>query len=51
MAHTVTLKVRLGDGEHVNPSLHLFGGGEKTRHGSRSCGGEHRRETRMNRGD
>jgi PIN domain nuclease of toxin-antitoxin system len=25
----VTLKVRLGDGEHVNPGMHLFGGGEK----------------------
>jgi hypothetical protein len=27
----VTLKVRLGDGEHVNPSVHLFGGGGKVR--------------------
>jgi hypothetical protein len=26
----VTLKVRLGDGEHVNPSLHLFQEGEKS---------------------
>jgi hypothetical protein len=26
----VTLKIRLGDGEHVNPDMHLFGGGRKT---------------------
>ena len=29
----VTLKVRLGDGEHVNPGVHLFQEGEKSRHG------------------
>jgi hypothetical protein len=26
----VTLKVRLGDGEHVNPAVHLFQEGEKS---------------------
>ena len=26
----VTLKVRLGDGEHVDPGLHLFQEGEKS---------------------
>ena len=26
----VTLKVRLGDGEHVNPGVHLFQEGEKS---------------------
>jgi hypothetical protein len=26
----VTLKVRLGDGEHVRPGLHLFLDGEKS---------------------
>ena len=26
----VTLKVRLGDGEHVNPGMHLFQEGEKS---------------------
>ena len=29
----VTLKVQLGDGEHVNPALHLFFGGRKVRAG------------------
>jgi hypothetical protein len=29
----VTLKVRLGDGEHVNPGVHLFQEGEKIRAG------------------
>jgi hypothetical protein len=29
----VTLKVRLGDGEHVNPSVHLFYEGEKSGQG------------------
>ena len=29
----VTLKVRLGDGEHVNSGLHLFGEGGKVRAG------------------
>jgi hypothetical protein len=29
----VTLKVRLGDGEHVNPSVHLFQEGEKSGQG------------------
>jgi len=29
----VTRKVRLGDGEHVNPGMHLFGGGGKIRAG------------------
>lgn len=29
----VTLKVRLGDGEHVNPGVHLFGEGEKAGQG------------------
>ena len=29
----VTLKVRLGDGEHVNPGLHLFQEGEKSGQG------------------
>ena len=32
----VTLKVRLGDGEHVNPDMHLFQEGEKAGQGSRS---------------
>ena len=30
----VTLKVRLGDGEHVNPAVHLFQEGEKSGQGS-----------------
>jgi hypothetical protein len=29
----VTLKVRLGDGEHVNPGVHLFHEGEKSGQG------------------
>ena len=29
----VTLKVLLGDGEHVNPGVHLFGEGEKAGQG------------------
>jgi hypothetical protein len=29
----VTLKVRLGDGEHVNPAVHLFQEGEKSGQG------------------
>ena len=29
----VTLKVRLGDGEHVNPGMHLFQEGEKSGQG------------------
>jgi hypothetical protein len=29
----VTLKVRLGDGEHVNPGMHLFQEGGKIRAG------------------
>jgi hypothetical protein len=29
----VTLKVRLGDGEHVNPGIHLFQEGGKIRAG------------------
>jgi hypothetical protein len=31
----VTLKVRLGDGEHVNPGTHLFGGGGQVRAGDK----------------
>ena len=31
----VTLKVRLGDGEHVNPGAHLFQEGEKSGQGER----------------
>ena len=34
----VTLKVRLGDGEHVNPGMHLFQEGEKSGQGCK--GGE-----------
>ena len=29
----VTLKVRMGDGEHVNPAVHLFQEGEKSGQG------------------